>query len=169
VDDSVAAGARVVVGGRGDAESRYLPPTVLADVAPDSPVMREEIFGPVLPLLAFRTLDEAIGIIRATSKPLALYVFSRSGESVERVIRGTTAGGTVVNDVFLHFGNPELPFGGVGESGFGSYHGVHGFRAFSHERSILRQGRLRLSRLFHPPYGPGTARVLRLIERTLPR
>jgi aldehyde dehydrogenase (NAD+) len=167
VDESVAAGARIVAGGAGDAAERYVAPTVLADVRADAPVMREEIFGPVLPVLPFRSLDDALAQVRALPHPLALYVFSRSDETVERVLRGTTSGGVVVNDVFLHYGNPELPFGGVGESGFGAYHGVHGFRAFSHARSVLRQNRLGLSRLFHPPYGARTERVLAMIRRTL--
>jgi aldehyde dehydrogenase (NAD+) len=165
VDDAVAGGARVVTGGECAAEERYLAPTVLAGVRPDSRVMREEIFGPVLPVATFRTLDEAIERLRAAPHPLALYVFSRSDENVERLLRGTTSGGVVVNDVLIHFGNPSLPFGGVGESGFGAYHGEAGFRAFSHARSILRQGPLALSRFLHPPYGPRTARVLGLMER----
>jgi aldehyde dehydrogenase (NAD+) len=167
VDESVADGARIVVGGAGDEAERYVAPTVLADVPADAAVMREEIFGPVLPVLPFRSLDDAIARVRALPHPLAMYVFSRSDENVERVLRDTTSGGVVVNDVFLHFGNPELPFGGVGESGFGAYHGVHGFRAFSHARGVLRQNRLGMSRLFHPPYDARTERVLALIRRTL--
>jgi aldehyde dehydrogenase (NAD+) len=129
--------------------------------------MREEIFGPILPVLTYRTLDEAVERINALGKPLALYVFSRREESIARVLRETSSGGSAVNNVVIHLANPNIPFGGVGESGQGSYHGWYGFRAFSHERSVLRQGRASLASAFHPPYGPRTQRLLGLVGRLL--
>lgn len=165
LEESVAAGARVAVGGRTDARDRYVAPTVLTGVEWDSPAMREEIFGPILPVLTYRTLDEVVERISAAGKPLALYLFSRREEAVRRVLRETSSGGAAVNDVVIHLANPNLPFGGVGESGQGSYHGWYGFRTFSHERSVLRQGRASLAAAFHPPYGPRTRRLLGLVGR----
>ena len=165
LDDAVAAGARIEIGGWIEPRDRYIAPTILTNVRWDSPLMKEEIFGPVLPVLTFTTLDEAIHRINAGPTPLALYVFSRRKEHVERILGRTASGGVAVNDVLLHFGNPHLPFGGVRESGIGSYHGWYGFRTFSHERAVLRQGRLGLSRLVHPPYGRRVEGLLRLVER----
>jgi aldehyde dehydrogenase (NAD+) len=127
--------------------------------------MREEIFGPILPVLTYRTLDDVVERINARGTPLALYVFSRRQETVRRVLRETSSGGAAVNDVVIHLANPNIPFGGVGESGQGSYHGWYGFRAFSHERSVLRQGRASLASAFHPPYGARTRRLLAIVGR----
>ena len=165
LEESVAAGARLAVGGRTDARERYVAPTVLTDVGWDSPAMREEIFGPILPVVTYRTLDEVVARVNALGKPLALYVFSRREETVARVLRETSSGGSAVNDVVIHLANPNIPFGGVGESGQGSYHGWYGFRTFSHERSVLRQGRASLTSAFHPPYGARTHRLLGFMRR----
>ncbi|HZI09509.1 MAG TPA: aldehyde dehydrogenase family protein [Myxococcus sp.] len=165
LDRTVAAGARVVAGGRVDAETRYVAPTVLADVTPDAPIMEEEIFGPVLPVLRYESLDEVVTQVRAGGKPLALYVFSHDEATVERLLRETSAGGTCVNTVVLHNANPNLPFGGVGQSGVGAYHGETGFKTFSHERAVLRQGRAGLAHLFFPPYTDKAQKLARLASR----
>ncbi|NMO16012.1 aldehyde dehydrogenase family protein [Pyxidicoccus fallax] len=165
MDRAVTEGARVVVGGGVDAETRYIAPTVLADVTPESPIMEEEIFGPVLPVLRYESLDEVVGHVRAEGKPLALYVFSQDEATVERVLRETSAGGTCINTVVLHNANPHLPFGGVGQSGLGAYHGETGFRTFSHERAVLRQGRTSLAHLFFPPYTGKAQKLARLASR----
>ena len=162
---SVSQGARVVVGGAVDAPSRYIAPTVLADVKPDSAIMEEEIFGPVLPVLRFDTLDDAVRLIRERPKPLALYIFSQDSGHVERLLADTSAGGTCVNTVVMHLTSAELPFGGVGESGQGSYHGEFGFRTFSHERAVLHQGPLFLLKNFFPPYSDKSRRMGRLASR----
>ncbi|HEU0012346.1 MAG TPA: aldehyde dehydrogenase family protein [Longimicrobium sp.] len=162
VDGTVAAGARIAAGGDRDADERYLAPTLLADVPPHAPIMDEEIFGPVLPIVSYRDLDQALAMVNARPKPLALYVFARDRRAARRIVAGTRAGGTVVNNAIVHLGNPDLPFGGTGESGQGSYHGFHGFRAFSHERAVLVQGRLSLTKLLYPPYD--TPRVRRLTD-----
>jgi len=168
LEAAVAAGATVVAGGAVDPVSRYLAPTLLAGVSLEMTVMREEVFGPILPVLTWTDLDEALSRIRPLGKPLALYVFSRSRAAVEHVLSHTTAGGTAVNTVLMHYANPNLPFGGVGESGMGSYHGAYGFRAFSHERAVMRQRWPALARFFFPPYSgplPRLAlRILRLLE-----
>lgn len=127
---------RVVAGGRSDAAERYIEPTLLADVDVDSPVMQEEIFGPVLPMIPFDSTDEAIRFITSREKPLALYYFGPQAEGW-RVIRRTSAGGSCINDTIMHIANENIPFGGVGNSGMGSYHGRLSFDAFSHRRSVV--------------------------------
>lgn len=165
LDEAVASGARVEVGGRASPQERYIAPTILTNVDWDSPMMKEEIFGPVLPVVTFQSIGEAINRINAGPTPLALYLFSRSHDHIERVLRGTASGGVAINDVLLQYGNPQLPFGGLRESGQGSYHGWYGFRTFSHERSVLRQGRLALTRVLYPPYGRRVRGLLRIIGR----
>ena len=162
-------GATLAAGGATDAEERYIAPTILADVRPDAPVMREEIFGPILPVLAVGSLDEALVFVNARPRPLALYLFARDAGTARRVVRETTAGGTIVNHVICHLANPDLPFGGVGESGQGSYHGHAGFRAFSHERAVLHAGRWSLAPLYYPPYGPRMRRIANLMSRWMER
>lgn len=165
---SVAAGAVVAAGGEVVPEERYVAPTILSGAGFDSPLMEEEIFGPILPVIAYTRLDEALARMIPLGKPLALYVFSRDRRAVEHVLASTTAGGTAVNATMTHYGNPHLPFGGVGGSGQGSYHGFAGFRALSHERAVLWQRRPSLSHLLFPPYGRRVnalvRRLLRLLE-----
>jgi aldehyde dehydrogenase (NAD+) len=165
LDAAVAAGATVALGGERDPATRFLAPTLVAGVTPTMPLMRGELFGPILPLVAVATLDDAIAVVTARPKPLALYLFARDRAAIEHTLASTTAGATVINDVFLHYGNLNLPFGGVGWSGQGSYHGWHGFRAFSHERAVIEDRGLAISRLFHPPYGRRTQRMIELIGR----
>jgi aldehyde dehydrogenase (NAD+) len=160
LEATVASGARVEIGGVSDAAERYLAPTVLTGVAPDAPIMGEEIFGPILPILTYASIDEVPAFIAARDKPLALYVFGADRARVDQVIAQTTAGGTCVNTTLLHFANPHLPFGGVGASGTGNYHGVFGFRAFSHARAVLRQGRVDVTRRIYPPYTAGVRQLL---------
>jgi len=165
VDAAVAAGAHIALGGERDAATRFFAPTIVAGVTPAMPLMRDELFGPVLPLVSCPTLGDAIAVVTDRPKPLALYVFARDRAAIDQVLRDTTSGATVINDVFLHYGNLNLPFGGVGWSGQGSYHGWHGFRAFSHERAVIEDRGLAISRLFHPPYGKRAQRVIELIGR----
>ena len=163
---SVKSGAAVVTGGEHDEATRYLSPTVLANVTHSTPIMKEEIFGPILPVVTYRTLGEIYAQLHAQGeeKPLALYIFSQDERRTEEILRNTTAGGTCVNQAILHLANPNLPFGGTGHSGMGSYHGIYGFRAFSHSRAVLRQGRLDTFKLLHPPYTP---KVMKMIERVV--
>ncbi|MFH9089576.1 aldehyde dehydrogenase family protein [Streptomyces sp. NPDC017673] len=128
---------RVAVGGVGDRAAKYLAPTVLADVDPESPVMREEIFGPILPIVTVTGLDEAIGFINDRDKPLALYVFSESGETRDRIAAETSSGGLGHGLPLAHLTVSDLPFGGVGESGMGSYHGRYSIETFSHRKAVL--------------------------------
>lgn len=150
--EAVDAGAKIEVGGDVDPAQRYLGPTILSGVRPDSPIMGEEIFGPILPIIDFGSTDDVLRIVNSFEKPLALYVFSRDDQVIEQVLTNTTSGGACVNQVVAHVANHYLPFGGVGNSGIGNYHGFYGFRAMSHERALLRQGRLDSLKSFYPPY-----------------
>lgn len=167
LDESVALGARVECGGKAVVDQRYLAPTVLSDVPWEAPLMQEEIFGPLLPVLPFKTLDEAIGLVNSKPKPLALYIFSRDSAVIRKVLAGTSAGGTCINDVAVHFYQSNLPFGGVNNSGFGSCHGFYGFKAFSHERAVLRHNRLSPFKLFMPPYTDALQKRIRLLLKYL--
>ena len=133
-------------------EDRYIPPTLLTDVSADSLIMEDEIFGPILPLITYTEIDSALSQINRGSKPLALYIFSNNKKFVENILNKTTSGGVGINHVLLHLANSHLPFGGVGHSGMGSYHGEFGFKTFSHERAILKQGPFTLTNLYFPPY-----------------
>jgi aldehyde dehydrogenase (NAD+) len=130
---------RIASGGGHDAAKLHLEPTVLTDVALDSAVMDEEIFGPVLPVIAFERLEEALAVVRSRPPPLAVYLFSRDPEVARRVIGETRSGGVCVNDTVVHITGHDLPFGGVGESGMGRYHGRAGFECFTNERVILHR------------------------------
>ena len=154
LESALAAGAQAAIGGETDEASRYIAPTVLTGVTTSMPVMQEEIFGPVLPVLAYDSLEEVLAFIQGGGKPLALYVFGRDESFLRRLMGETSAGGTVINNTLLQIVNTHLPFGGTGQSGQGSYHGHHSFRTFSHERSVVHQGDLiaSLVPIPHPPY-----------------
>jgi aldehyde dehydrogenase (NAD+) len=154
-------GGDVAVGGQSDESQNYLAPTLLRNVAPDADVMREEIFGPVLPILAVKDVDEAIRFVNGREKPLALYVFSRNERVQEEVLARTSSGGACVNGTLVHLANPRLPFGGVGPSGMGAYHGRHSFETFSHRKSVLRRKLGRDPKFLYPPYGKLVTRLVR--------
>jgi aldehyde dehydrogenase (NAD+) len=166
LDATLAGGARMVLGGRRNRAERYIAPTILTGLDFDAPLMSEEIFGPLLPVLTYRSLDEAIAKINRGAKPLALYVFG-SAATADAVIRRTSAGGTAVNDTIVQLANENLPFGGAGESGMGNYHGVYGFRTFSHERAIFHQAKRSALGLLYPPFGPVARVLLKLLDRYL--
>jgi aldehyde dehydrogenase (NAD+) len=129
--------AKVVIGGKYDIRERFIEPTLLSNVAWDDAVMQEEIFGPLLPVLAYDDLNEVIARIKERPKPLGLYLFTENEAIKRKVLSEVSFGGGCVNDAVMHISNGELPFGGVGDSGIGNYHGEAGFRAFSHFKSIL--------------------------------
>ena len=137
--NGLIAGSAVAIGGKSDSSTMKIEPTVLYPVKETDPVMQEEIFGPVLPIITYRTLDEAIDFIRMREKPLALYIFSKDKASIERVHSLVSFGGGCVNDTVIHLTNPRLPFGGVGNSGMGSYHGDESFRTFTHRKSVMKE------------------------------
>jgi aldehyde dehydrogenase (NAD+) len=152
VADAAAKGARIAVGGRFEVAERYASPTVLTGVTPEMAIMSEEIFGPILPILAYDSLDEALAFVRSRPKPLALYVFGRDRRAIRAVLASTTSGSACANNVILQVMSRDLPFGGVGMSGTGNYHGYYGFRTFSHERGVLIQGPFNPSGGMLPPY-----------------
>jgi aldehyde dehydrogenase (NAD+) len=129
----------IILGGDYNLDDRYLAPTIIDGVTWDDPVMQEEIFGPILPILTYDTLEDAISQVNAHPKPLALYFFSRDRQKQERILQGTSSGGVCLNDTVMQVGVNTLPFGGVGESGIGSYHGKASFNTFSHFKSVLRR------------------------------
>jgi aldehyde dehydrogenase (NAD+) len=135
-DDAVAQGATVAAGGELDATDLTIHPTMLTDVTPQMKILQEEIFAPVLPVMTYDTLDQAIDYIAARDKPLALYIYSNDAANVQKILSRTSSGGVTVNGVFSHYLENQLPFGGVNQSGTGSYHGYFGFKAFSHERAV---------------------------------
>jgi aldehyde dehydrogenase (NAD+) len=156
----------IVLGGHYHAETRYFAPTLIDGVTWDDPVMREEIFGPILPILTYDSLESAIAQVNARPKPLALYFFSRDRQKQERVLQATSSGGACINDTVMQVGVNTLPFGGVGESGIGSYHGKASFDTFSHYKSVLRRG-LWLDLAWR--YAPYTARKLEQIRHLVTR
>lgn len=140
-DDAVAKGATIAVGGELEEADLTVHPTLLTDTTPDMKILQEEIFAPVLPVMTYENLDDAIGYITARDKPLALYVYSPDQSNVDKILNRTSSGGATINGVFSHYLENKLPFGGVNQSGMGSYHGYFGFKAFSHERAVyMHQG-----------------------------
>ncbi|MEI9890701.1 MAG: aldehyde dehydrogenase family protein [Caulobacteraceae bacterium] len=135
-DDAVAKGATIAVGGELEEADLTIHPTLLTDVTPDMDILKEEIFAPLLPVMTYEALDDVIAYIEARDKPLALYVYSDNEANVQRLLDRTSSGGVTVNGVFSHYLENQLPFGGVNQSGTGSYHGYFGFKAFSHERAV---------------------------------
>jgi coniferyl-aldehyde dehydrogenase len=166
-DDAVAAGAtaHALVETAPDAATRVLPPVLLTGVDDRMAVMQQEIFGPLLPLLPYDSIDEAIAYVAAHPHPLALYVFDDDGATVDRVLRNTLAGGVSVNDTILHIAQHNLPFGGVGASGMGAYHGEDGFRTFTRMKPVFRQARFNSVGLLNPPYRGTFRRLLSLLLR----
>ncbi len=164
-DGAVAAGAAAhpLADVPGSGETRVFPPTLLTDVSDDMDVMQQEIFGPLLPLVPYDTLDDAIAYISAHAHPLALYLFDEDRATIEKVLTNTQAGGVSVNDTILHIAQHDLPFGGVGASGMGAYHGEGGFRTFSRMKPVFHQARMNMVGLLNPPYGKTFRRMLGIL------
>jgi len=156
-----SAGGTVAFGGETDVDDRYIATTVVVDPDLDAPIMQEEIFGPLLPVLSVSSVDEAIEFINDRPKPLALYVFSSSDTTTERVIAETSSGGVCVNHTILHIGSPSLPFGGVGPSGIGAYHGRTSFDVFTHYKSVLSKPTKPDPKIMYPPYAGWKEKVMR--------
>ena len=147
------AGADVVIGGEMNEDEHYISPTILKNVTPEMPVMQEEIFGPVLPLLSYKNIDDVFEYINQQEKPLSFYYFSRKRKKIKKALDATSSGSACINEISLVFAQPELPFGGVNHSGHGKAHGYSGFLAFSNERAVLKQRRgFTGMKLFYPPY-----------------
>jgi coniferyl-aldehyde dehydrogenase len=166
-DDAIAAGAQAHVLGESDeiANSRALSPTLLTHVDDRMEVMRQEIFGPLLPLVPYDTLDDALRYIAEHPHPLAMYVFEERRSTIDEILQRTQVGGVTINDTILHIAQHRLPFGGAGASGMGVYHGEAGFRTFSRMKPVMRQARLNAVGLLNPPYGAAFRHVLKLLLR----
>jgi coniferyl-aldehyde dehydrogenase len=167
VDEAVAKGARkieLLPEGEAIPESAHrLPPTLLLGVTDEMKVMQEEIFGPVLPIVPVESVDAALRYVNARPRPLALYYFDDDGARVKQVLAGSWSGGVTVNDTLYHCPTDDLPFGGIGPSGMGAYHGVEGFRTFSHAKGVFSQPRLNGMFLLSPPYGARVERLLKFL------
>ena len=168
VSDARARGLQVIELAQIDAErqrrERLFPPTLILQPGDDATVMQEEIFGPILPVRSYRTLDDAIATINGRDRPLALYPFSHDAATVEKILGRTVSGGVTVNDTLLHFAINGLPFGGIGASGMGAYHGRAGFDAMSKRLPVLWQTRRAGSDLLRPPYSK-VAKFIDFISR----
>ena len=152
LDDSVAKGAKVIYGGQSKPEEDYLAPTVVTDVPMGSDLMQKEIFGPVLPILTYKNIEEVIDVINSKEKPLALYIYSKNKKNINKVIKATRAGTTAINNNGVHFFNTNLPFGGSNNSGIGKGHGWYGFQAFSNARAVYKQNMPSALEMLMPPY-----------------
>jgi coniferyl-aldehyde dehydrogenase len=156
LEDARAKGARVIEFGAKPvtaSQSRMFPPVLLLDVTDDMHAMKEEIFGPILPIVPYSELQDAVGYVNARPRPLALYFFGSNGPGRRLVLERTTSGGVTINDTMMHAVQEELPFGGVGLSGMGAYHGLEGFKTMSHTKSVYEQPRFNLVEGFRPPFG----------------
>ena len=165
LENAKGMGAKVVAGGNTDRSKRFIAPTVLCDVSMDSLIMKEEIFGPLMPIVTYKAMDEAIGFINKREKPLALYLFSYNKKNQKRLTEETSSGALVFNDCVIHHTNPHLPFGGINNSGLGSYHGKYGFDAFSHEKAILKSSAWSPFRLMLPPYTKRKHSLVNMIKK----
>ncbi len=154
----------IAIGGQTKPEEKYIAPTVIDRISWESPVMQEEIFGPILPVLEYTDLKEAIAQINARPKPLALYVFSKDKQKQEQVLQETSSGGVCINDTVMQVGVSTLPFGGVGDSGIGSYHGKASFDTFSHYKSVLKKGFRLDPNWRYPPYKDKLSLLKRIIK-----
>ena len=164
---AIDQGATIVHGGGKDRENLFIEPTILDSINLDMNIMKEEIFGPLLPIISYTDLKDCIEIINQRTKPLALYVFSQSNKNIKTIIDNTSSGGMVINEVKSHFLNLELPFGGVNTSGIGRSHGYNGFISFSNERSMQKNGSLSMIGLTFPPYTEWRKKVIGFVARYL--
>ncbi len=158
---------KVVFGGKSDRSDKYISPTIMDNVTPDDAIMQEEIFGPIIPIMTYENIEEAIGMVNSGEKPLALYIFTRNKNLSDRVLKECPSGGGCVNDTVVHIGNPHLPFGGVGESGIGAYHSEASFGTFSHYKSILHKSPAIDLDVRYAPWGKNYSKLKFLLKNML--
>jgi len=157
----------VVIGGESDEKERYIAPTIIDNVKWEDKIMQEEVFGPVLPILEYDDIDDAIEMINKREKPLALYLFSKSFNNRDKVVKSTSSGGVCINETIMNFGSVSLPFGGVGNSGFGAYNGKIGFDTFSHQKGVMTKSFLFDVKQKYPPYTTGKFNFIKFAVRNL--
>lgn len=166
IKDAVEKGADIALGGNLIAEERFVPPTILTNVPDNARVLEEEIFGPVLPVLEYSSITEAVQAINNRPKPLALYYFGSHGKNKRMILNSTSSGAVCINECVLHFNHPNLPFGGVNNSGIGKSHGWYGFLAFSNEKPVLRQRvGFTTTKMIYPPYNNTVKNIVKLLTR----
>jgi len=164
IDDAVSKGAKIVHGGEKDHKQHFISPTIVTGVTEEMDIAREEIFGPILPIRTYSSLSEAIAYVNQRPKPLSLYVFSKSNKTIKNILNNTSSGSACSNDCVVQFGQNNLPFGGVGNSGMGKAHGIYGFRAFSNEKAVIKQlSGKHIGRLIYPPYTHFSKRLINLL------
>ena len=163
LDDAKNNGAKVELGGKVIKENNFIFPTILSGQLENSKIMKEEIFGPILPVVTFSKLQDAYSVIDSNGIPLAVYIFSNDKKNVDDILKNTSSGGSCINDLFIQFSHLNLPFGGVGNSGMGRAHGFYGFKTFSNERSILKHHKYSPLKLLFPPYTKTTQKLVDLI------
>lgn len=163
IDNAIENGAKIVHGGESDINDNFIEPTVLTNVPLNSLVMQNEIFGPVLPIIAYTNLNEVINFIRSGEKPLALYIYSKNKQNIRQILRSTSAGGTCINNNALHYYNHNLPFGGSNNSGIGKSHGKFGFLEFSNERAVYKQILPSPLDFLKPPFNNKKMKIIKLI------
>lgn len=169
IDESLKAGGNISTGNQRNQKDHFISPTIVDGAKPNVGLMSQEIFGPILPVMTYENLDEVLSHIQNNGKPLALYIFGKNKTKIEMILKSTTSGAAVINHLMLQFINPYSPVGGVGASGQGSYHGQYGFKAFSHERAVLRQSPVTLTGFLLPPFETSRAKFglwfLKLLSR----
>ncbi|WP_178986002.1 aldehyde dehydrogenase family protein [Winogradskyella helgolandensis] len=162
LDNAKTLDAKFEVGGDTDSASKYIEPTIISDLKPEAKLLEDEIFGPILPIVTYNSLDMAMAYINSKPRPLALYIYSKSKANTTTILNNTRAGGTCINNSVLHYTNHNLPFGGVNNSGIGKSHGFFGFKAFSNERSVMKQHTFAVTELLFPPYSGFKEKLARL-------
>lgn len=160
IDDATQKGAKIAYGGHTDEKDNFIEPTIISDLPNNALILNEEIFGPALPILTYKNINEVTTYINAKKIPLALYIFSKRKKNINYIIENTSAGTTCINTNMTHFGNPNLPFGGTNNSGFGKSHGYFGFEAFSNKRPVLKQNYKALSELLYPPFNTFKEKIM---------
>ena len=159
--DAIKDGGKIEIGGNFNKTENYIEPTILSNVSPTSSIMEGEIFGPILPILGFPNINAAVDIINTKPKPLALYIFSKNNQYVDKILKNTSDGTTCINDVYIQYSQTNLPFGGANHSGIGKAHGFYAFQEFSNIRAMLRHHRFAPLKLLYPPY---TKRVQKIAD-----
>ena len=167
VENAVSNGSSVIYGGKHDEENRFIEPTLILTSCRECKISEDEIFGPLLPIIEFKNIDDALEWVNSRNAALALYIFSRNNKTIKKITSKTVSGGVGINEVVLQFGHQHLPFGGVKHSGIGRSHGFFGFKEFSNERSYIKSGRINLLKLIYPPYTNFKKRIIDIIVRYL--
>ena len=165
LSDAKQKGAKITIGGEVSEKDCFIQPTFLENIPADAKIQTEEVFGPLLPIMTYTDLDTVLAHINSQPKPLSLYIWSKSERNIQRVLKSTSAGGTCINHCVVQYAHGNLPFGGVNNSGIGSAHGIYGFKAFSHERAVVRT-RFMMAKTLFPPYTSFKSKLMNLMLKT---